>query len=184
MGLEFIDQGEVPAGYVGGATFGSYGRTDPPKLELVGISLTKTADGVQARVKDFNYTTKSHIIYRADFYKDGQRVIFNREQKNIDRTSKHEAEHRDKQHQEYNRIHDQVVKDLNSGQTYKDSKAAVDALGKKLNDAFRDFNNRDKNHMEPVWRNYKPLQQLERPPDASAAEKVGQAETGLNPKPK
>jgi len=176
MGLEFIDQGEVPWGMVGGVSAnGIYGYTQQ-KLEFVGVSLTRTDGGVQAHVKDFNYTTKSHVAHRADVFQRGQRIVFNREQKNIDRTSNHESEHRNKQHEQYNRIHDQVVNNLNSGETYKDPKSALDALGKKLNDAFRDFNYRDQHHLEPVWHNYQ-HPQLERPPDASSVEQRGAQKT-------
>ncbi len=167
-GLEFIDQGETLSPIIGGASAGFYGFTIS-KLELVGISFTKVNGGVQAHVKDFNCITKSYITQRADVYENGQRIVFNREQRNIQQTSKHEGDHRVKQRQEYNRIHDQVLKDLNSNQVYKDPNAAANALKEKLSNAFRDFNYRDTNHLEPVWHNSKPAQ-LERPPDTKAQE--------------
>jgi len=186
MGLEFIDNGEEPTSVIGGDSKGFYGITTPPKLELVNISFARAQGGVRAHLKDFNYTVKSYITQRADYVQNGKRTVFDRQQKDIERTSRHEAEHRDKQHQEYNRIHDHVLKDLNNDQVYKDSKGALEALGKKLNDAFREFNYKDSHHLEPVWHNYKPTREL--PPVASrvdkAAEDVSNAEHGLNPKPK
>src|SRR5262249_34125302 len=173
LGLEFIDQGEVSWSMIGGASAGGvYGYTQPHLEWGEGnVTLTRVAGGVQVHVKDFNYVTKSHVTHRADVFQKGQRIIFNREQKNIERTSRHEGEHRHKERQEYNRVHDQVLKDLNSNEVYKDSKAAMDALGKKLSDAFRDFNYNDHNHLEPVWHNYKPPA-LEQPPDTTAQERA------------
>ena len=181
MGLAFIDQGEVPSPIIGGQSAGMYGYTQH-QLQLVGATLTRADGGFQLHVKDFNYITKSYITHRADYYRNNQRIVFDREQSNIERTSKHEADHRGKEHQEYDRVRDQVLKDLNSGQIYKDQKAAERALSEKLNDAFRDFNHRDHNHLEPVWHNFKAAP-LERRPDVSAQKKLGEIEHSQNIKP-
>ena len=164
-GLDFIDEGDhsIQLG-----PRGEYGYTKPTP-STAGVTYTKADGGVQAHVKDFNLRVKSYVAQKAQVVRDGKVITFDRTTENKQRTSNHEAEHREKNREWYNENHDKVLKDLNNGQTYKDQKAAEDAMKKIMGDAFRDFNNKDFNHREPVWHDYK-APRLELPPDAKATE--------------
>jgi RHS repeat-associated protein len=151
MGLEFNDQGQTFGQY---APPEAYGYTQP-KMELVGVSFTRDDGGVQAHVKDFNLSVKSVVWLKIQCVQNGKVVWLDRDPKNVDRTSKHEGDHREHNRQWYNQNHDKFLKELNNGERFKDEKSAEKATKEKLEKAFQDFNKKEHDHLPPNWNNYK-----------------------------
>ena len=149
FGLEFYDLGARFSDFVQGAD--TYGITQPaltaPKIILTPVS----GGGYTASVPKIDLTVQSTIATKA---RDGQ-TAFNRTRENIDRTIKHEGDHREHNRSWYDKNHDNVLKDLNSDKVYKDPAAAKSAVEQKLRNSFENFRKQEDTHTGPNWPNYK-----------------------------
>jgi RHS repeat-associated protein len=147
FGLEFFDLGYQLTDFVKGA---DYGITQPALLTPK-IILKPVVGGYKASVPKFDLRVQSEVATKA---RDGQ-TIFNRTKENIDRTVKHEGNHRENNRGWYDKNHDKVLKDLNSDKIYKDPAAAKSAIEQKLRNSFENFRKQEDTHTGPNWPNYK-----------------------------
>jgi hypothetical protein len=200
MGLEFTDEGY---GYTAEPSSANFGKTSGTIGARTGVM--RTADGYKARLIDVDLKVHSMIrttskqSYDPKWNHKGP-DLFQRNPRDVQRTITHEGEHRENNRQWYNEKHDELIKSINgNNKTYKSPEQAAQAVQKTIEGEYHKFSDPDTRHEGPNWKGWQQPGYEHpgtRPPDASrveeraiqqgaekAAEKVGDAEHGLNRKP-
>jgi RHS repeat-associated protein len=149
FGLEFYDLGYERVSFVAGANMG----ITQPSFSFP-IVLTRVPGGYIASVEKFDLSVHSLVgkLGKEDTHS------FVRSEDNVQRTIKHEGNHRNNNKGWYDKNEKNVLAALrseNKNKIYKDPKEAKAAIERAIQRSYEQFRKQEDSHTGPNWRDYK-----------------------------